>query len=94
MASSPRHYAEQLLEEFRRLAREERSPGAFLDLAEQTIREAVAFELNWLAEFLAERAKREGPQQPKKPAVRPAPAEQLRGGSPSLPPAPPAPPAS
>ncbi len=84
MPSSPRHYAEQLLEEFRRLAREERSPGAFLDLAEQTIREAVAFELNWLAEFLAERAKREGPQANPPADHRPAP-KQLRKQPPSLP---------
>lgn len=84
MASSPRHYAEKLFHEFTRLSREERSPAAFLDLAEQTIREAVAFELNWLAEFLAERAKREGPQASPPADHRPAP-KQLRKPPPSLP---------
>jgi len=58
----PRSFAEKLLHEFQRLAREDRSPGTFLDLAEQIIHEAIAFELDWLADYLTERALRMAPQ--------------------------------
>jgi hypothetical protein len=73
----PRSFAEKLLHEFQRLAREDRSPGTFLDLAEQIIHEAIAYELDWLADYLTERAKRMAPQRgeaggtgPVKPAPR------------------------
>ena len=55
---SPRRFAEKLIEEFRQLSRDERSPAVFVDLAEQIINEAIAFEFRWLAGYLEERAKR------------------------------------
>lgn len=56
----PRRYAERILDEFRLLPPGERTANAFLSLAERIIEEAIAFELEWLAGYLHERARKTG----------------------------------
>lgn len=82
MPSSPRHFAETIFARFMRLPSEHRSSAAFLDIAEATIKEAIAYELHWLAEYLESRAKQDMPEPRDQPReVRP---EQLPGSPPSL----------
>lgn len=60
LPSSPRARAERLLAECHRLAASpnDETVPLFLDLAEKAFAEAEAFDMEWLAGYLAERARR------------------------------------
>ena len=60
MSSSPRRFAEDLLEkcQFYGIVGSDHYP-VLLNVAEEVIRKAIAFELQWLANYLTERVKHE-----------------------------------
>ena len=65
---TPRSFAHLLLDDCQRLAvstnPSDRTTKMFLDLAEKRIKECLAFELRWLANYLSHRADVDDPPAP------------------------------